>query len=372
MNTGNAVRKMAVALGVKWNPDNAQKSIALVQSRLIHLLGGDQPSGIDVLRGADLSKKSVDAMSSRAEGQSQDDALMRVRLNAKTYAYQILELADILGVDVNVGDNVADIGNAVMAKARHLADECNFSTPENDMDTEDAKPNPAETSDDEIDHVSFGTRSITNGTTGQPNGTCPDDVPMASITDELREWASDRHCKGMSHTDALNIGLIADRIDEQFDRICQQQEAVLQSTIDGMVKEYEHDRLPDQLRIEKLVEQRDEARQECADLLDLLRDAVVDFEYASYSWDYASIVSENITIETERNRLAKECDELQARLNKANGENKGLKLSIDEQKESISQRKKTIKKLTRDNEKVWKTVHELQAKLDAIRDALDG
>ena len=77
-----------------------------------------------------------------------------------------------------------------------------------------------------------------------------------------------------------------------------------------------------------------------------------------------TIVGENITIETERNRLAKERDELQKKLDKANGENKGLRLSIDEQKESIAQRKKTIGKLTRDNENVWKKVHELQAKLD--------
>lgn len=88
------------------------------------------------------------------------------------------------------------------------------------------------------------------------------DLHMAGvrITDELRKWASDRHCKGVSHTDVLNIGLIADRIDEQFDRICAQQEAVLQATIADVVKEYEHDRLPDQLRIEKLVEQRDDLR----------------------------------------------------------------------------------------------------------------
>ena len=69
-------------------------------------------------------------------------------------------------------------------------------------------------------------------------GGCGGDLHMAgvSITDELRKWASDRHCKGISHTDVLNIGLIADRIDEQFDRICQQQEAVLQEAIDGMVE----------------------------------------------------------------------------------------------------------------------------------------
>jgi hypothetical protein len=242
---------------------------------------------------------------------------MRISLNAKACACQIRELADILGVDVNVYDNVVDIGNAAMAKARHLADECNFSTPENDMDTEDAKPNPAETSDDAGDHVILDTPL-------PDDGTSPNDDQSSSITDELRKWASDRHCKGISHTDALNIGLIADRIDEQFDRICQQQEAVLQSTIDEMAVE-----------------------------IDKMRKEVIE-------------------LREQRYKLQRERDELQAKLDKASGENKGLRLSIDEQKESINQRKKTIKKLTRDNEKVWKTVHELQAKLDAIRDALDG
>jgi len=149
------------------------------------------------------------------------------------------------------------------------------------------------------------------------------DLHMAGVTDELREWASDRHCKGMSHTDVLNIGFIADRIDAQFDRICAQQEAVLQKTVD------------------EIVDERDELQAK----LDSAEDAM---NRAAGRWAKADA----------------ECRELRDELNKANGENKGLRLSIDEQKESIAQRKKTIGKLTRDNKKVWKTVHELQAKLD--------
>ena len=95
-----------------------------------------------------------------------------------------------------------------------------------------------------------------DGTSTNDDGTCPNDDPTPSITDELREWASDRHCKGISHTDVLNIGLIADRIDDQFGRICQQQEAVLQSIIDEVVEERKSDRL----RIEKLERQRDHWR----------------------------------------------------------------------------------------------------------------
>lgn len=373
LDTGSAVKKLTIALGVKWNSDNAVRSVTLLQKRLIHLLGGDQPSGIDVLRGADLSKKSVDAMSSRAEGQSQDDALMRVRLNAKTYAYQILELADILGVDVNVGDNVADIGNAVMAKARHLADECNFSTPENDMDTEDAKPNPAETSDDEIDHVSFGTRSITNGTTGQPNGTCPDDVPMASITDELREWASDRHCKGMSHTDVLNIGLIADRIDARHYLTSAVAEA---STSDAWIAMSEYDKLKrqrDELRAE-LEELRGHSRTcpesgDDASITDELRECVdtATKMYEDVQWyelDESEEADHTVCHVTEGEllRIADHIDEQFDRICKQ--QEAVLQSTIDEMADEIDKMRKEVIELRKQRHKLQQECGELQEKLD--------
>lgn len=134
-----------------------------IRDNLIHLLGGDRPNGIDVLNGADLSKRSVDAMSKRA------------------------------------------------MKEREVE---------------------------------------------------------GRITDELREWARTEVVLVLR----AKINCFADRIDAQFDRICQQQEAVLQETIADVVKEYEHDRESDQLRIEKLVRQRD-AAYACADELsdELLR-----------------------------------------------------------------------------------------------------
>lgn len=81
--------------------------------------------------------------------------------------------------------------------------------------------------------------------------TCPNDVPTSSITDELREWAKiDVWSCGWEEFEA-----IVDRIDERA----------------------KHDRESDQLRIEKLVEQRDAARsgQDVAEyhtLCDELRD----------------------------------------------------------------------------------------------------
>ena len=248
------------------------------------------------------------------------------------------------------------------------------------------------------------------------DGTCPNDVPTSSITDELREWASDRHCKGMSHTDVLNIGLIADRIDEQFDRICKQQEAVLQSTIDDVVKEYEHDRLPNQLRIEKLVEQRDEARQECADLLDLLRDAASEYQdkhhWAQVWHDRAedmrmerdsleSELSEQkscaegfvtpewyeervLNMEKERDELRRKVDELES----FDPETSIAAFGDDNGKlrRTLSRAATLLANAEQDrdaNYSYWMdckekvvhanvTIEELQAKLDAIRDALDG
>lgn len=97
-----------------------------------------------------------------------------------------------------------------------------------------------------------------NGTTGQPNGTCPNDGLMVSITDELREWAK----SGVRSMKWDEFNAIADRIDEQFDRICQQQEAVLQSTIDEVVEERDHWRQ----QATDLMNRADAMEQQCDEL----------------------------------------------------------------------------------------------------------
>ena len=257
-----------------------------LRDELVRLLGGDQPTlrdlhGIrkdssgfanqDAEPDTQFAKNGENREIWKGEDEPQDDTLTQISLKAKTYAYQILELADILGVKVNVGDNVADIGNEVITKARQLTDECNFSTTENDMDAEDAEPNPAETSDDASDHVSLGTHSIADELrqcvematktyddtawyefdgdedkhtwcsvtvaellgiaeridqmeqdNGTGNGTCPDDVPMASITSELRRYVAETW-DGAMYVKPVPMGLleIADHIDEQFGRCCE-------------------------------------------------------------------------------------------------------------------------------------------------------
>ena len=203
------------------------------------------------------------------------------------------------------------------------------------------------------------------------DGTCPNDDITSSITDELRE-----RIRGVCKVSGLSgekLYGIADRIDEQFDRICQQQEDVLQSTISEVVEERDNllDLLRDACDEYKSLDQRSS---ETSANFHAMRDRVWSAE-AERDELRAKLDSVEVAMNRAAGRWAKadaERRELRDELNKANGENKGLRLSIDEQKEAISQRKKTIKKLTRDNEKVWKTVHELQAKLDAIRDTLDG
>lgn len=152
------------------------------------------------------------------------------------------------------------------------------------------------------------------------------------ITDELRAYSRES-VKRDDYMGGLTFDLdrIADRIDEQFTRICWQQEAVLQHTIDTMVDE--RDKLVDNRdmwrgKAMQLTDVVDRYVGRCEDLLDLLRDAAVDFKNASYGWDYALIVGENITIETERNRLLKERDELRKSLREI-AERAGVPHDID-------------------------------------------
>jgi len=104
------------------------------------------------------------------------------------------------------------------------------------------------------------------------DGTSPNDVRTSSITDELRKFTlsqamTQRVTPDEQRAARKELQTIADRIDAQFNRICHQQEAVLQETIADVVKEYEHDRLPDQLRIEKLENQRDHWHQQATDMM---------------------------------------------------------------------------------------------------------
>jgi hypothetical protein len=245
-----------------------------MRDRLIHLLGGSQPT----LEAA--------------------DGCMTIKFDGHELRFT-KDNAYINGVPVN---------EVLLATLRHDNDECNFSGSENDMDADNTEPNPAKTSDDASNHVSFGTRS--DGTMGQPNETCPNDVPLASITDELRRYVAEIW-DGSMYVNKVPTRLleIADRTDEQFDRICKQHEAVLQATIDAMVDE--RDRLMEQ-RFELQQSLREVA--ECLDLHNM-------HELYGYKIDAVTklvvgaiykLVDERDELQTECDRLTKALDEIQA------------------------------------------------------------
>jgi hypothetical protein len=64
-DAGGFVKALANALGVEWQAPRVAQTIAEVRDRLIHLLGGDEPTLGEVA--AELSQASVDAMSRRAD-----------------------------------------------------------------------------------------------------------------------------------------------------------------------------------------------------------------------------------------------------------------------------------------------------------------
>lgn len=114
-----------------------------------------------------------------------------------------------------------------------------------------------------------------DGTCPNDDGTCPNGVPNASITAELRghidEWckAWQRQASSEDGIDPATLYGIADRIDEQFDRICEQQESVLQATIGQMCEE--RDRL--QAAIDLKERALDAALAKLKDSIELPKDA---------------------------------------------------------------------------------------------------
>jgi hypothetical protein len=122
MDTGNAIKKLAVALGLEWNPNNAPKSVALLQNRIIHLLGGDECNFSWVESYMDATgEKSNPAETSDA---STDHVSFDTRLKLKTYAYIILEFADTLGIDYPNGSKITDVAAEIRKRLSVLMSEC--------------------------------------------------------------------------------------------------------------------------------------------------------------------------------------------------------------------------------------------------------
>ena len=159
------------------------------------------------------------------------------------------------------------------------------------------------------------------------------------ITDELRAYSRES-VKRDDYVGGLTFDLdrIADRIDEQFKRICWQQEAVLQHTIDTMVDE--RDKLVDNRdmwrgKAMQLTDVVDRYVGRYEDILELLRDAASEYQDKHHWVQVWHDRAEDMQV--ERDELQKELEDARAALNvavgrwaKADAEKRELQERLDE------------------------------------------
>lgn len=183
----------------EWTPS----ACVGLRDELISLLGGDTDQhafvGYDVL-GNERHKAVCE--------------LRKLKLGVGSLANNQICIADAIGAEFNEGDNFSKV---MQARLIHLlgGDERNFSTAENNTRVLMPWDNPAETSKDASDHVSLNTR----------------------ITSELRDAIQPCMDDDWLTIERAAFDAIADRIDAQFSRICEQQESVLQAAIGQMCDE---------------------------------------------------------------------------------------------------------------------------------------
>lgn len=151
---------------------------------------------------------------------------------------------------------------------------------------------------------------------------------------------------------------IADRIEEQFARVCELWERTATDTAQGVHDDMEAECNKLQAECDRLTAALDELHADPAndaicrlererdDLLELLKDAVTEYQLSN-GWSYGAVVSQAISLERER-------DELMAKLKEA-----------DAAIANWRERERSFEESERERD-------ELKAKLDAIREALDG
>ena len=237
--------------GIAVNIQNDNGSYAYMRKvRDEHLTELERAAEFD--RGYRAGQRAMDA-------ERQAIALKLRKLRERGHVWNT-ELAVALGLDIHANND------CICERIIHLlgGDTCNCDQGGDHGDCAERRRAGAAGGDTDVDEHSE-IRAVSNeiadalsemDAESDADGTCPNDVSTPSITDELREWASTE----VPYKYGRKLHAIADRIDAQFDRICQQQENVLQSTIDRMVDERDElQRKMDQQRA-MLTEQRDEAR----------------------------------------------------------------------------------------------------------------
>lgn len=173
-----------------------------------------------------------------------------------------------------------------------------------------------------------------------------DDAGEVTITDELRKF------KGLINTGLtpemaialrVEINRIADRIDEQFDRICEQQEKVLQDIIDYMTELREHD-------AEYALAERDVLQEKCDRLKAKVEHQREQLAVYATTYDFDAIRA-----------LKRERNEHKHRADNAEGHVKSLERRLDAAHETycalLNDAAREFRALTEDRD-------ELQAKLD--------
>jgi GTP cyclohydrolase I len=219
-----------IVCAIDARPEVGERVCKAIADRLIHLLGGDECNFSWVESYMDATgEKSNPAETSDA---STDHVSFDTRLKLKTYACIILEFADTLGIDYPNGSKITDVAAEIRKRLSVLMSECKvmgFA-----KSAEIAKPES-------------------------------EDGGEVTITDELRKWIKSLYTP---NSDKLKLeGLrIVDRIDEQFDRICTQQETVLQQTIDEMVTELDSARAKNRRLSKKWREKCEALKAENAEL----------------------------------------------------------------------------------------------------------
>ena len=220
----------------------------LMWSTLIHLLGGKcdaQRGCIGGAGGCDHSHEQIPFVGYDVLSNERHEAVCELRkldLHQDSVMNNQTAIANAIGVDFEVGELFSD---AMRRRLIHLlgGDEIVENAENYNLDSEPDAQNDENGDFCESNHM--------------------------TITDELRTYAEE--CFPGPHNALIAI---ADRIDEQFARICEQQERVLQDTIGEMQDEI--DRQKD-LRDKNAKVAEDAIHSGCM-YFDLLRDAARDYK----------------------------------------------------------------------------------------------
>lgn len=260
------IQRIALAIGTEY--DGESFASECMRDRLIYLLGGDDTSSVPL--------STYDVL-----GNERHKAVCRLEESKPLLGMTKTEILGDLGKAITDAPdfNPTDIDhlNLMWSTLIYLlgGDERNFSTAEIYTDAGEAEPNPAETREEPSDHVSFGTHSITAELREWMRIVLTDDDPAYAIADRIDQ----------AHADAMQS--IYDELANELAKtkelleISYAKRRAYKLHIDQMKggskkwrKRYEH--------AQTLAEVNE---QECAELLELLRDAAEDYRKLQDKYD---------------------------------------------------------------------------------------